>query len=111
MASDRSSLVPHRSGYRRLWMFPRNVRRIAPWKTAQVLMLFNQSAVGADWKGNQSAQNAFRELLGGHSLVREGNPYHPNSGGPRTYETQLACLGLTYQTDSEIHLTRAGDAL
>lgn len=103
-------LVPHSPGFRRLWMFPRNIRRISPWKVGQVLSLFDRHVRQSQWAGNQELQNNFRNALEDAGLVRQGAPYHPQSGGPRTFESQLKALGLIFaRPDGSIWLTRAGD--
>ncbi|HCE98284.1 MAG TPA: hypothetical protein DER10_07280 [Elusimicrobia bacterium] len=99
----------HNTRFRRLWMFPRNVRKIEPWKVAQGLS-FLEPLKGLIWTGNQSLQNEFRGKLVSIGIVRDYGPYDPHSGGPRTYEAQLRCLGLIYKTPGGgIEFTIAGD--
>ena len=105
------SLVRHLDGFRRIWMFPRNIRRISPWKMSQILSLIMQHARYGEWSGNQSLQNAFCNGLEAAGLKREGEQYDPHSGGPRTYLAQLKCLGLIFQRDDELLLTKAGEDL
>jgi hypothetical protein len=93
-------------------MFPRNMRRISPWKIAQTLSLFSQQIQESSWRGNQRAQNSFRQALEDAGIIRAGAPYDPHSGGPRTYEAQMRCLGLVFRRgDESIWLTRAGQDL
>jgi hypothetical protein len=88
-------------------MFPRNIRRISPWKIAQIVYLFDKTIKRNDW--NQDSQNIFRRALEETELIRPGVPYDPHSGGPRTYEAQMKCLGLIFQrADNSIWLTKAG---
>lgn len=101
--------VSHNPKYRRLWMFPRNVRKIEPWKVAQGLS-FLEPLKGLVWVGNQSLQNEFRGKMVSCGMVRDYGPYDPHSGGPRTYEAQLRCLGVVYKTVSGgIDFTIAGE--
>ncbi|MFH1246144.1 MAG: hypothetical protein V1662_06650, partial [Candidatus Omnitrophota bacterium] len=90
-------------------MFPRNVRKIEPWKVAQGLS-FLEPLKGLIWTGNQGLQNEFRHKLVSIGIVRDYGPYDPHSGGPRTYEAQLRCLGLIYKTPGgSIEFTIAGE--
>lgn len=101
--------VSHNPKYRRLWMFPRNVRKIEPWKVAQGLS-FLEPLKGLVWVGNQSLQNEFRGKMVSCGMVRDYGPYDPHSGGPRTYEAQLRCLGVIYKTNGGgIDFTIAGE--
>lgn len=101
--------VSHNAKHRRLWMFPRNVRKIEPWKVAQGLS-FLEPLKGLVWVGNQSLQNEFRGKMVSCGMVRDYGPYDPHSGGPRTYEAQLRCLGVIYKTNSGgIDFTIAGE--
>jgi hypothetical protein len=54
----------------------------------------------------------FCRALESSSLKRAGVQYDPQSGGPRTYFSQLKCIGLIFERpDRSIHLTIAGDDL
>lgn len=93
-------------------MFPRNIRRLYPWKISQILALLNQHLQFKLWSGNQSLQDQFCKALEKSSLKRPGTQYDPNSGGPRTYFSQLKCLGLIFERPGKsIHLTLAGKDL
>ena len=71
---------------------------------------FLEPLKGLVWTGNQSLQNEFRGKLVSIGIVRDYGPYDPHSGGPRTYEAQLRCLGLIYKTLSGgIDFTIAGE--
>lgn len=106
------SLVPHIDGVRRIWMFPRNIRRIYPWKMAQILAMFLQHLRQDDWRGNQQLQDRFCKGLEDAGLKTRGTQYDPNSGGPRTYEAQLRCLGLIFRRENNGHFfTIAGEDL
>ena len=93
-------------------MFPRNIRRISPWKIAQIATLLRDIVSGENWQGRQNVQNSFCKALESAGLKRPGEQYDPHSGGPRTYLAQLKCLGLLFQ-DSHRHIlyTQAGDEL
>lgn len=107
-------MVPaaHNPQYRRIWMFPRNIRRVHPWKMAQICALLKEQINAGAWSGNQALQNAFCKALENAGLKRAGVQYSPNSGGPRTYLSQLKCLGLIFQRDdNSIWFTKAGEDL
>jgi len=105
-------IIAHNSRYRKIWMFPRNIRRIHPWKMAQICSLINELVSAGSWTGNQSMQNAFCKALENAGLKRRGVQYSPNSGGPRTYFGQLKCLGLIFQReDKSVWFTKAGEDL
>lgn len=104
------SLVRHIDGYRRVWMFPRNIRSIYPWKMAQIQALILQVIKRGDWA--QSIQNSFCNALEIAGLKNKGVQYDPHSGGPRTYLSQLKCLGLLFsRPDGSIYPTIAGKDL
>ena len=107
MAKQNFQLARHNPKYRRLWMFPRNVRRIEPWRVAQQLS-YLMPFLGGEW--NQRPQNEFRKKLVSIGVVRDFGPYDPHSGGPRTLEAQLRYLGLIYKTpDLKVQFTIAGE--
>ena len=104
------ALAKHLSGYRRIWMFPRNIRSISPWKIAQMLSLFKRLTDYQEWSGNQNLQNNFCKALEAAGLKEVGTQYDPRSGGPRTYLAQFKCLGLVFERDDgRIFLTKAGE--
>ncbi|MCK9331261.1 MAG: hypothetical protein M0Q94_15400, partial [Candidatus Cloacimonetes bacterium] len=95
---------------RRVWMFPRNIRNIAPWKLHQylkVLLQYNdQEAIDA------STQQAMYSLLDEMGLKRKAETRDKNPGGMRTYFSQLECLGLIFKKqDGSFGLTLAGQAM
>jgi hypothetical protein len=105
-------LVKHNPDYRRIWMFPRNIRRIHPWKIAQICILFNQFFHTESWSGNQTMQNKLCKALEKAGLKTVGVQRDLNSGGPRTYFAQLKCLGLIFQREGErVWFTKAGEDL
>ena len=101
-------LVSHDSRYRRLWMFPRNIRRIPPWKIMQIISLLNQQIRFSEWSGNQSLQDGFIKSLDQANLKRPSNLRDSNSGGARTYISQLQCLGFVYKSKQSLVMTLAG---
>jgi len=105
-------LVPFDANYRRMWMFPRNIRRISPWKVAQIVTIMRCIVDSDSWAGRQDMQNSFCKALEAAGLKRVGEQYDPHSGGPRTYLAQLKCLGLIFQRpDKQIFYTLAGEDL
>lgn len=101
-----------RSGpkYRTMWMFPRCIRNIAPWKLSQIALLLDSCA------GNTSAQNvqdALYDQLGNLGVkIERGENGIPNHGGMRTYFAQLVCLGLFFRDENKIfHPTLAGEEM
>ena len=103
------SLVLHNPNYRRIWMFPRNIRHIEPWKLMQIISLLKQQTDYSEWNGNQNLQNQFMMALDQANLKRPTNIRDPQSGGARTYIAQLQCLGLIYKKEKNLELTLAGE--
>lgn len=98
--------------YRMIWMFPRNIRRISPWKISQIVTILQDVVADSDWQGRQDIQNSFCKALESAGLKRPGEQYDPHSGGPRTYLAQLKCLGMLFQdTSNRILYTQAGEEL
>ena len=105
-----SPLVTFHPSYRRTWMFPRNIRRIEPWRIAQYLSLLQEGTSNKSWAGNQELQNWFTKALESKGLKREGVQYDSHSGGARTYIAQLKTLGLVFARDKGgLFFTKAGD--
>ena len=90
-------------------MFPRNIRRIEPWKLMQIISLLKQQTDYSEWNGSQNLQNQFMMALDQASLKRPTNIRDPQSGGARTYISQLQCLGLVYKKEKSLELTLAGE--
>lgn len=97
--------------YRQLWMFPRNLRRIEPWKLVQIAKLLTSNDGDIT---DQAVQNALYDQLTLLVSKMQTNRYGvANSGGMRTYLAQLACLGFFWKdpvTGAYVP-TRAGELL
>ena len=96
---------------RTMWMVPRNIRRIEPWKIVQISTLLNAAGGNAQ---NQMQQNAiYKELELQGVKCSQSKDGVPNPGGLRTYLAQLACLGLFYQdADNKSYVpTPAGEEI
>lgn len=96
--------------YRQMWMVPRNIRRIEPWKVSIIATLLdlNQGNVQS-----QTLQNQIYDKLSqqGVKCERSANGV-ANPGGYRTYLAQLACLGLFWRdADSTYKPTHAGEMI
>jgi len=98
---------------RQIWMFPRNKRRMPPLETALILRaMVVASELGNTWGGEQEQQNKFSQLLEEYGLKKGGNQKDDNSGGPRTYESQMSLLGLLFKDRAgKLNLTQAGEDL
>ena len=103
-------LLSFDSKYRRLWMFPRNIRKITPWKLYQILKVLIQCEdMNMASKDNQKF---IYQLLAEAGIKRSENIRDKNPGGMRTYYAQLKCLGLIYPSGKErYNYTIAGDAI
>src|SRR5690606_23746905 len=101
-------IVKFDPNYRRSWMFPRNIRKIYPWKLAQICQILDQVSLN-NW--SQEEQNEFSRLLTAGNLKSQNEIRDPKSGGARTYISQLESLGLLYRTGKSINFTLAGKSL
>ena len=101
----------NKPSFRKLWMFPRNMRRIEPWKLVKVCTVLDNNA---GIVGNQQVQDQLYAILARDGVKAQSNPngVH-NAGGFRTYLSQLACLGLFWQDPQTLKYipTYAGDCL
>ena len=79
--------------FRTRWMFPRNIRKIHPWKIAEILNILSIASFKEEWDGNQCVQDVFARALSNAEL-KQNKTYTTNSGGARTYLSQLEMLGL-----------------
>jgi hypothetical protein len=91
---------------RTMWMVPRNIRRIEPWKLVQILTLLE--AIDGS-VGNQEHQDKLYKALEDLQVkATRSAAGSKNQGGFRTYLTQLACLGLYACVGDQYELTVAG---
>lgn len=94
-------------------MAPKNKRTLL--YVVEALPLFVMKADSAVWKGDRALQRKFEEALENTGLKKSGKPYDSNSGGARTYASQLVALGLLFYDDSssphQYRLTLAGEAI
>ena len=97
---------------RKMWMFPRNIRRIEPWKISQIASLLQAASGDA---GSQELQDELYAELGRLGIKREKSDDGAgveNPGGLRTYLAQLACLGLFYVDKAKRYVpTHAGELI
>lgn len=104
--------TPNKVKFRLSWMIPRNIRKINPWKINQIVQLLRDVISNDVWEGNQALQNEFIDSLNNLGIKSGGSLIDPNSGGARTYISQLLCLGLIYYNeDKGISYTLAGESL
>lgn len=93
------SEVEFNKNYRKIWMFPRNIRRITPWKSAQILQLIITNLESTEWKNDQEFQNKLYYSLVDLGVKKSGSVRDIQSGGMRTYFSQMKCLGLIFKSD------------
>lgn len=104
------SLLSFDPRYRRIWMFPRNIRNIVPWKLHQALIVLMKCS-DLNVKSGDDQKYIYRMLeeagIKGKSNTRDKNP-----GGMRTYLAQLSMLGMLYEDrDKQYRYTIAGQNL
>lgn len=95
---------------RLLWMWPRCIRSIEPWKVGALVRAFDL-AFGESVYADQDAQNLFTRIIKDQGLVRPGTTRDKNSGGARTYYSLLEALGLVFRSGKHVRLTLAGQEL
>jgi hypothetical protein len=95
---------------RQIWMWPRPIRSIEPWKVAALVRAFDL-AFGDSIYADQDSQNLFTRIIKDQGLVRPGNTRDINTGGARTYYSLLEALGLVFRAGKYVKLTLAGDEL
>ena len=104
------ALLSFDPAYRRLWMFPRNIRKITPWKLYQIMKVLIQCD-DMD-RSSPSDQKLMYQLLAEAGIKRSEITRDMIPGGMRTYYAQLKCLGLIYPAGKEkYNYTLAGDAI
>lgn len=79
---------------RRVWMFPRNIRDITPWKLYQIINVLMQCDDINQYSGEE--QKMMYRLLEDVGIKKKSDLRDKNPGGMRTYLAQLATLGLVY---------------
>lgn len=96
---------------RKIWMFPRNKRRLVALDISMMLRsLVVASEKGTTWGGDQSQQNKFSKMLEDQGIKGGGNQIDINNGGPRTYISQFQCIGLISKAGaSDIRFTQTGE--
>lgn len=106
-----TNLIHHNPKYRRIWMWPRNKRRIPSWSIANMLSIVKaQTSSLGIVAGNTDLQHIMTKALETSGLKKSGEQYHPNPGGMRTYLSQLEGLGLIfYRPDKSLWFTLAGE--
>jgi hypothetical protein len=92
---------------RKLWMLPRNIRRVEPLKLSRILSCLFTVAQPLN---NQKLQDQLYSQFENLGLKRpKGSAGVSNPGGLRTYLAQLRCLGLAYQDKNKVlQATNAG---
>lgn len=105
-------LTPPKIKTRKIWMFPRNIRDIRPWKLHQILNVLMQFNGNCDLSSHQ-AQIDMYHLLNEVGVKCAADLHDFNPGGMRTYFAQLTCLGLVYKkrNESDYKLTIAGQRI
>lgn len=97
--------------FRTMWMFPRNIRFIDPWKLVQISKIFDFCSADVT---DQVVQDSLYSQLEDLGVKGRSTDYRVvNQGGMRTYLAQLACLGLFWM-DSKLKVfspTYAGELL
>lgn len=100
--------------YRSMWMIPRNIRKIEPWKLVQIANLIQTAGSNSQELKDQHVQNVLYSQLADLGVkITANSDGVANPGGLRTYLAQLACLGLFWRdtaTNSYIP-TYAGEQL
>ncbi len=96
---------------RRVWMFPRNIRDIAPWKLYRILKILLQCDDIDQYSGED--QKMMYRLLEESGIKKKGEIRDRNPGGMRTYYSQLETLGFVFRPDNgkTYHFTLAGEAM
>lgn len=95
---------------RKMWMVPRNIRKIEAWKMVQIVQLLDLCTGNIT---SQQVQDQLYAQLDALGLKVKANEYGvSNAGGMRTYFAQLACLGLFWKDDQkQFNTTYAGEEL
>ncbi len=92
---------------RTLWMFPRNIRAIDPWKLSSITSLLNANA-NIDLR-DTTLQLQYYNELSNLGIKGVNKSISKNPGGMRTYIAQLECLGIIVRRENDFYLTLAGE--
>lgn len=104
------ALLSFDPGYRRVWMFPRNIRDIAPWKLHQMLIVLMKCS-DLNIKDSKDQQYVY-EMLEAVGIKKKARTRDKNPGGTRTYLAQMSMLGLLYNgKDGQPRFTIAGQQI
>ena len=97
--------------YRTMWMLPRNIRKIEPWKLVQIANII--CACDAQISDQRVQNTLYSQLCELGIKVDTNLNGVVNPGGFRTYLAQLACLGFFFKdpSDNSFKLTYAGEKL
>lgn len=97
--------------HRKIWMFPRNIRYIEPWKLVQISTLLTANT--GEITSQDVQDQLYADLAGLGIKVKANANGVSNSGGMRTYLAQLACLGFFWRDPATKAYapTRAGELL
>lgn len=96
---------------RRIWMFPRCIRYIEPWKLHQILNVLMMHSNNLDHFSTEDQKLIYR-LFDEVGIKRKGETRDNNPGGTRTYYAQLETLGLVYSSSpNKYDCTLAGQAI
>ena len=96
---------------RRVWMFPRNIRDIRPWKLYRIIKILMQCEEMDQYSAED--QKMMYKMLEESGIKKTGDTRDRNPGGMRTYYAQLETLGLVFRVkDSRaFNYTLAGEAM
>ena len=96
---------------RRIWMFPRNIRDIKPWKLYRILKVLMQCEEVDQYSGEE--QKMMYKLLEASGIKKPGDTRDRNPGGMRTYFSQLETLGLIFRVEGSnaFNYTIAGETM
>lgn len=104
------ALLSFNPKYRRIWMFPRNIRNIAPWKIYQILTVLMKCS-DLDLKDGADQKYVYK-MLNEAGIKGKANTRDKNPGGMRTYYAQLGTLGLVYEnSEGKFRYTIAGQTI
>jgi Restriction endonuclease FokI, C terminal len=80
--------------YMNSWNAQKNKRKLTGIRGE--LLHFLEICEDKEWSGNRELQREYETLLESNKLKGGGNPRDINSGGARTYQSQIETLGLVF---------------